>query len=70
MSTTATGFAGAAGSATVAGEPGLQALPCCSLLPPPLCTPIHPPSDVQISGSLWHPGVLRRGNFVELWLSH
>ena len=26
----------------------------------------HPPSDVQMCGSLWYPGVLGRGTFVEL----
>lgn len=33
---------------------------------PPLCIPIHLPSDVQICGSLRHLSVSSRGSFLEL----
>lgn len=39
---------------------------CPSAIPPPLCIPICPPSDVLIHGSLGHVCVLSRGTFVEL----
>ena len=38
------------------------------LFPPPLCVPVHPPLDEQVCGILWHPGMLGRGTFVELWV--
>lgn len=64
----ASGFPGTAGSAAMAGRWGSRALP----LPFP-CFPLlralaHPPSGVQMCGSLQHPGVLGRETFVELWM--
>ena len=29
---------------------------------------LHLPLDKQVSGTLWHPGMLGRGNLVELWM--
>lgn len=37
-----------------------------SPVPPPLCILVHPPPGAQRCGSLWCPGVLDRGTFVEL----
>lgn len=54
---TATGFAGAAGSAAEVWV---------SLVLPSLCVPIHLPSEVLTCGSLQCPGVLSRGTFAEL----
>lgn len=36
-------------------------------VPPPLCIPIHAPSDVPMCGFLHSPGVLGGGIAVELW---
>ena len=38
----------------------------CSFGSLPLCSPIHLPLYVLMCGSLWHPGVLGKGTFVEL----
>ena len=61
------------------GSLGLQAQPLqlgvqghrhttAPLVPSPLCVPVHLPLDVQMCGILHHPGVLGRGNSVELWV--
>lgn len=61
------GFSGASGSAAMARGPGLQAQPplfpwfCLLYL-------FHPSLNVQICGIIWHPGVLDRGAFFELWM--
>ena len=32
------------------------------------CVPVHLSLDTQVSGTLWHLGMLARGNLVELWM--
>lgn len=39
-------------------------------VPPPLCIPVHPPSDAQVDEVFQHPAVLDRGTFVILWRSY
>lgn len=62
----ATGFSGAVGSATGIGL--ANTVSTVSLVLPPLCVPAHIPLDVPVCRTLWHPGVLGRGTFVELWM--
>ena len=65
-----TGFSGAVGSAAVA-EGGVQDHwyhLCCSPVLSTLCVPVHSTTDVQMCGIFQSPGVLGRGNFVELWV--
>ena len=63
----ATGFSGAAGSATTTRGLGSQVPPVLLLwlcLLYVFCTPL----DVQMYGILQCPGVLGRGTFLELWM--
>lgn len=62
----ATGFSGAVGSATGIGL--ADTVSTASLVLPPLRVPAHIPLDVPACRILWHPGVLGRGTFVELWM--
>ena len=52
----ATGFSGLADNASTVS------------LVLPLCVPAHIPLDVPVCRILWHPDVLGRGAFVELWM--
>lgn len=36
-------------------------IPAIPSVPPTICVPVHPPSDVQMCGSLGHPSVLSTG---------
>lgn len=47
------------------GGPGSQAFP--PLFPHSASSEVHP-SVIQICESLWGPGVLDKGTFVELWM--
>ena len=62
----ATGFSGAVGSATGIGL--ADTVSTVSLVLPPLCVPAHIPLDAPVCRIIWHPGVLGRGTFVELWM--
>ena len=60
-------FFGSSGSATTArGWDHRHHLPCSPISTSSVCSSTHPPSDIRTCGSLWCPGVLDRGNFVEL----
>ena len=68
ISPAAAGFSGAVGSGTMAGRPGIVATTSFSLGPPLLYVPTQSLLDLHTCGSLWHPGVLGRETFVELWM--
>ena len=56
---------GASGSTTLAWRLRLWVLPVVPVLPVGL---LCPPTDVQMYGCLWCPGMSGRGTFVELWI--